>query len=552
MAGDLDPAGMYPEDWVVFRLTGYRPEMERPALIAGADLIADLSPLIEHLCVAAELGEGDLGDPAGWLGAEEVCRRWGVSRKTLDRCRRGGLLARRVAVQKGSARHRIVFAAGAVEAFERRHAERLEKAAGFSRIDPETEERLARRAARYRLRLGWSLGQISARLAERTGRGRETIRQLILRNDAAAARAGATPLFARKGPLRSVQREVIERAYDRGCGVDASELARRHGVSVATVYRVLAERRAARLREWAARAAVGPAAPAGAGERALAHAAAREGLGRPGPATLAELLAFVESARPEGPAVEAARAAAFVYLRDDALRRVERLPRADPPVAELDEIETRLRWAARLKAEMVRSQLPLAVKTIESFLSGPGGRDLRSLPPRAAQRIAAVAVAAVIEGVERYDPAKGGRLAAPVGLALNRAVSAWARGEGAQFAGGGDGRASARPDPAAIALEDFTLRVSPWQAWLEPDVRVRAGLWRVPPELAEVLVMRMGWAEGESGGGPPRTLAEVARLRGVTPGRVSRLEHRAMRLALGLAAPAGGRSEGEAAGAGRG
>jgi DNA-directed RNA polymerase sigma subunit (sigma70/sigma32) len=83
-------------------------------------------------------------------------------------------------------------------------------------------------------------------------------------------------------------------------------------------------------------------------------------------------------------------------------------------------------------------------------------------------------------------------------------------------------------------------------------VRVRAGLWRVPPELAEVLVMRMGWAEGESGGGPPRTLAEVARLRGVTPGRVSRLEHRAMRLALGLAAPAGGRSEGEAAGAGRG
>src|SRR5688572_15617995 len=64
IAGDLDPAATYPEDWVVFRLTGYRPEIAEPALIAGERLIADLSPLVEHLCVAAELGEGDLGDPA--------------------------------------------------------------------------------------------------------------------------------------------------------------------------------------------------------------------------------------------------------------------------------------------------------------------------------------------------------------------------------------------------------------------------------------------------------------------------------------------------------
>lgn len=538
MAADIDPAAMYPEDWIIFRLTGYRPEIAHPALVPGSDLLSDLSPLIEHLCVAAKLGEGDLGDAAQWIGAVEVCRRWGVSRKTLDRYRREGLLARRVAVQSGSARHRLVFSGSAIAAFEARHAGKLARAAGFSRIDPDLEERIARRAVRYRQRLGWSLGQVSAHLAIKYGRGRETIRQLILRNDACSPE----PAFARRGPLRSVQREIIERAYDRGCGVDAGELARRHGISTASVYRILAERRAARLRELLTIAPLSPAPPAferpDVEASVLAVPVTREGLGLPGPATVAELIDFVTGARPEGPRVELARATAFFYLRHDAFRRIARLPRTDPSVAELDEIETRLRWAARLKAEMVRSQLPLAAKSIESFLRG---RPLASLPSRVAAQVVSLAIDAIIEGVERYDPFKGGRLAAPVALALSRAISHWARADGAALlAPSPASRAAPLADPASAPLDEFTRRVSPWQAWLEPDARIRAGLDKLPGDLADLLAQRHGWgvAPGVPAAGPPQTLAAIAARRGVIPARISRLEHRAKRLALGLPAKA--------------
>src|SRR5690606_11801082 len=136
LAGQIDAAGTYPEDWIVFRLTGYRPDLKNPALIAGDALLRDLSPLIEHLCIAAELSEADLprgdgagGDGAAWLTAEEVCERWRISRRTLDRYRRQGLLARRVAVTDGRARHRLVFAGSAVEAFAATRAEQLAAAA---------------------------------------------------------------------------------------------------------------------------------------------------------------------------------------------------------------------------------------------------------------------------------------------------------------------------------------------------------------------------------------------------------------------------------------
>jgi len=534
LAGQVDPEGTYPEDWIVFRLTGYRPDLKNPALIKGDALLRDLSPLIEHLCIAADLSEADLlrgdgaqGDGAAWLTAEEVCARWRISRRTLDRYRREGLLARRVAVTNGRARHRLVFSGSAVEAFAAARGERLAAAAAFSRIDPDTEERIIRWAARYRARLGWSRGQVSRRLAEKTGRSAETIRQLLIRADAGQRE----PIFGDRAAAKAAQREVIERACSRSCGVDAAELAERLGLSPASVYRILAQRRADRLRTLARQMGAAawsesplPAPPA--------SSAAQRGLGRPGPRTLAEMLEYVAAATPEGPRVEHERAQAYWRLRGEALRRAASLERASPAIAEIDEVETLLRWAARVKAEMVRSQLPLAVRTIEAF----AGRPLTALPARAAGQAARLGIDAVIEGVERFDPAKGGRLAAPVSLALSRVVSQWVKGDGAAWVGEGPStRAAPRCDPETVDLDDFTQRVCSWQAWLEPDPRVREGLGRVTAEQAALLVQRYGWAWGDDeGAGPPQTLAAIGARLGVIPARVSRLEQQAMRAALGL------------------
>ncbi|MCW5765942.1 MAG: hypothetical protein KIT68_08190, partial [Phycisphaeraceae bacterium] len=94
LAGRVDPAGTYPEDWVVLQVTGFRPDLAEPALIVGAALIADLPALAERLSITARQRADDLA-PGQWLTAGELTARWHVTPRTLARLRRRGLLCRR-------------------------------------------------------------------------------------------------------------------------------------------------------------------------------------------------------------------------------------------------------------------------------------------------------------------------------------------------------------------------------------------------------------------------------------------------------------------------
>jgi hypothetical protein len=594
LAAEIDPDRTYPEDWVLFRLTGFRaddraaggaatadapergappraePRKRRrprgagasaesgsgPTLIVGAALLADLPGLVERLSVAARLSEQDLApDPAWneaergpyWLDAGALCRRWRISRKTLDRYRRLGLLGRRIVGP--DRRHRLVFSRDWIDRFERRHAERLRQAAAFTRIDRDLERRILRRAERYRRLLGCSLNQAAARLAARFGRSHEAVRQLLRRHAGAARRAergDAAAVFDEPPPLHARERRLIERAVARG--IDTPAIARRLRTTPACIYRSLVVRRYERLRALdlagpRAAAFEAPDAPAAF----LDAPAVRAGLGAGAPATLADLIeAAADGAlSPPDAAVERARAGAYWFLRFDAARLLAAIPARAPSALAVDRVETRLRWAARLKAELVRSQVPLVLKSIEAGLRRP----VTALPTAAAARIVRLAIDAAIDGVERFDPFRGGavggagggaagggvgggRLAAPVGLAVSRAVTQWMRSEGAPWAGpvAGGPRASPRADPAAVVVDDWTRRVAPWQAWLEPDARVRPVVERLPAAEREVLAARLGWI-----GDPPVTAADLAAARGVTPAQVVRLERRAIRRALASA-----------------
>ena len=127
--------------------------------------------------------------------------RWGVSRKTLERWRREGLIARRVTGENG--KPRLVFAAGVVERFEKGRGGKM--GAGYTRIDERVEARMLRRAAVY-ARMGCSLNQAARRIAERYGRAHETVRQLLKRSE---GRGGVE--FAERGPPSERERELIAR-----------------------------------------------------------------------------------------------------------------------------------------------------------------------------------------------------------------------------------------------------------------------------------------------------------------------------------------------------
>ncbi|MEZ6211132.1 MAG: hypothetical protein R3B46_07810 [Phycisphaerales bacterium] len=57
-----------PEDWLIQRITGYRPDDE-DALLVGKAILTDLSAFVELGCVSAlNLTHGDLPDGAGRAG----------------------------------------------------------------------------------------------------------------------------------------------------------------------------------------------------------------------------------------------------------------------------------------------------------------------------------------------------------------------------------------------------------------------------------------------------------------------------------------------------
>ncbi len=209
LAREIDIAQAYPADWIVFRVTGYRPDTTDPPLVSGADLLGDLSALVEHLSHGAALCTSDL-DADAFLDAPRLCERWEVSRKTIDRLRKRGLIARRVLSPNGHSH--LLFSADTVASFEQSESAPIARASGFTRISDAQAQQIRRRAQRYHASLGLSLNETAKRLAVRFGRSHEGVRQLLLRLD----RTDPLPIFRPPPPPMDRRKALVMRASRLG------------------------------------------------------------------------------------------------------------------------------------------------------------------------------------------------------------------------------------------------------------------------------------------------------------------------------------------------
>ena len=517
LAAEIDESLQYPADWVVYRVTGYRPEMDEPSLLPGGALLGDLSSLVERLCDAAGLRLGDI--EGNFESADGLADRWGVSRKTLSRWRRRGLIGRRVHETDGSTR--LVFTAASVAAFEGRRGEVLARAAGYSRLGPAVEARMIERARRYREAAGLTTTQITERLAQRYGRSREAVRQVLLRHDEAAQALGEPRLLDRPRVLDARAQRVIERAWRRG--IEPGVMVGRYGRTRGGIHRIINEQRLRRL----AGLGLGHTAPrAGsldaAEVEAVLGAAAVGSLGpAPAPADMTELVAMMrERVVPVG-VEERAPARAAHGLRARAAGLIVAMRRDGPEAGLIDRAETDLRWAASLRTALARTQLHLVLETLESTL----GADLGHMRSQDARGVVEAGLAGLRAGLDAYDPWKSGRLAAPVGLMVARVQLGLPR----RGAPGERPRAQVRMLVGTPA-PDWAVLVSPWVAGLLPDRRLSGARPAMDADLAALLGERFGLD-----GARPRTLAEVAEARGVTIMQAGRLERRALRAGLAAA-----------------
>jgi hypothetical protein len=508
LAADVDAEQAYPLAWVVYRITGYRADAP-DTLIRGAALLEDLSALVERLSAAAKLKFEEL-ERGAFLTIEDLQERWSVSRSTINRHRRRGLVARRVREREGA--DRLVFARRVVEAHEAAQGTTLRRAAGFSRIAGDERTRIEAMAGEHAA-AGRSLNEAAALIAQEVGRSHEGVRQVLRRHDERAA------LFGEPGPLSDRERRLISRAAARG--LEASEIGARLERPDESIRRAIDRGRAETLlRIDRSGALVAPDSVAARVDDGawlagvLGASGAVEGL-HTEPSR--DLVALIEWARgPDVPdaSTTAPRLTAYHALRVRAGRMIRGLDSSTPSPAAMDRAETDLRWAALLKVQIVRGYLPTILRVAEDSLGAPVDR----LKQREAVEVLRTGIASASAVIDSHD-LSGGPLEPPLGV---RVASALAR----RSNHGGSGKARPRV-LTGVALPDWAGMVAPRFASLLPRAGLTRGASRVTEEARAMLEERFGLA-----GGAPSTLEEIAARRAVKPMHVARKLRRAIREAL--------------------
>ncbi|MEM7754928.1 MAG: hypothetical protein AAF297_04755 [Planctomycetota bacterium] len=532
LAAEITADTEYPTEFLLFRLTGYRDSAAGARLsdvVSGADLIADLSAMVERLSAAARLAPADV--PTDAVTLDTLADRWSVSRKTIERFRRRGLVARRVTGEGRGAGTRLVFTSASIAAFETRAGDAVRRAATFRRVDDAEEVQILRRARRYRARLGCSLSAAAERLAVRTGRSHEGVRALLLRHDERErAHRGGAPIFPE--PVRRDRGSrfaLLRRSRD---GAEPAELATLAGNDARGAQRLVSGLRLQLLRRIASAGPVSRVFERDDAESVLlGPAIVREGLSAAPPAcTLVEQLATNRDARPGSADDERVRSTAMLFLMWRASRRVAGIDGRVAPAAALDSAETDLRWAWLLQAELLGEQFGAVVRTLEERV-GP----LDALGTSEAMRLLAAGSRAAARAIGVHSPWRGGRLAAAVTLAVSRSIRAASSGAsadtGACREGSRDtGRAGRRVSETASAVDLFAMAVGPTASVvLGVDASVRTAWHRDAARFGAsphgALGRRMGWR----GSGPPETLDAVAAQMGTTRMWVARWSRAAVR-----------------------
>jgi len=506
LARELDPEAVYPEDFLTFRLLAYRLDSPNVGTATGRAILASLPGLIDRWSSQARFTLEELAQ-AGGVEAAELADRWRVSRKTLARWARFGLVPRRARDERGAAR--AVYMPDVIAGFRAEHTGELARAAAFSRISGADSDSIIRRARTYQRRLGWTQTRAARRIAERFGRSAEAIRQVLSRSESQSPHKRSPDERSRRLMYRATR-----------LGFDPAVLASRFGCSRAACQRGINLVRLRHLRAYVQGRAAILDPMAWSRHPALSHAVVRTNLSSPG---ITDLAGFFEAARdrtPAQPREERLLLEGLAALRGAAAAIVGAISPLNPEAEALDAAETLLRWASRVKAELMRRQLALLVETADSAFGVP----VESLPAARADEARASMLAALATSLDHLDPATAGRIAAPAGLAMATAAARLAR-----LVAPLRPRALSRL-PAGIDIPDWTTRVDAWQLKLEPDSRVRPNLVRLRDEQLAVATARWGY-----GGNRPLTLSETALTLGIARVSVPAIERLAIRTALAAA-----------------
>ena len=210
---EIDTDRDYPYDYVVFRITRFRPEQNTKANLSGDALRSDLARLLLDLTRSVNIPVSAAGEPV--FSVEELAKRYDVSTRTIARWQSAGLVGEKFVFP--DAQKKTGFRQSMVDRYVRDRPGSVAKSRAFSRLTKAGKKRIVRRAQALAERQDLTLSNVARRLAKEFGRSRETIRYTLRQFD---RRHPDKAIFDR--PQRSLtedDKQAIKDLYEKGTPV---------------------------------------------------------------------------------------------------------------------------------------------------------------------------------------------------------------------------------------------------------------------------------------------------------------------------------------------
>jgi len=403
----LDPAKAYPLEFVIFRVTGYRPRRAEALLFPGQALQHDLGQLIEVVSDSLDLHSAALAEPV--LSIDDVTEKFNVTSKTIQRWRRKGLPARRFIFPDG--KRRVGFLLSSVERFVAIHQSQVAQAANFSQVADAEREEILRRARRLAEGCRCCVREITRRIARKLNRSPLTVLHIIRKFDQEHP-GGA--IFPKAAPaITEKQKAFILRKHESG--TDIRRLARRLGRPSSDVYRVLLEDQTERLKGRKIRFIDDPlyhqddaleVIDSIVGQQELPRGATSEELRIP-----RDLPPYLQALYRTPLLTPARERALFLKFNYHKFQFVTARRRLDPELTrrrDLDELERHLDDATEVKNAIVQANLRLVVSVARKHLR----------PGASLMELISEGNITLMRAVESFDFHKGHRFSTYATLAL--------------------------------------------------------------------------------------------------------------------------------------
>ncbi len=239
LVGQIKDDRQYPLEFICFKITEYRPKQNlADVIVTGKQLKQALQSYILNLSRKLKLKAASRDQQIYTL--DQLAQKLDISRRTLDRWRKKGLVAAYYIFEDGE--KKIGIAQKDLNSFRKKYPDLVENAVNFNRIDQKDRQQIIKMARDISRNKTATRHEIITQIAQQTKRGVETIRVILVE----AEKKGKRIFQKLSGNADPQKQSLIYEMHKNQ--VPASELAKKFHLSKSSIYRILNKRKASELR----------------------------------------------------------------------------------------------------------------------------------------------------------------------------------------------------------------------------------------------------------------------------------------------------------------